>query len=159
MHLALPFPPSWLVEDVRGLRVATVPGYKMTPDLFFEVGPLVPRRTLDGAERVARGVPAGSEIRRAPVERTTTTTGWPIALHAATLHDPDGTLRELRLLARYEITVLAAAVLVRATNAARFEHHRANIGELLAAARPELACDEPAAISELWDLATSPRPR
>ena len=151
MRLELAFGPNWLREDHGPVRVYTAPGFAIVPDAFFEVFPIVGRTLLSAETVLLHDVDPALEVRRAPVERSTTATGWPMTLQLVTLHG-DGEQRELRLLAAYELLVLAGFVLVRVTNARRFEEHRAQILELLASARPVLADDKPAAIPELWEM-------
>lgn len=151
MRLELAFGPNWLREDQGPVRVYTAPGFAIIPDAFFEVFPVVGRTAIAPDAVLLHDLDPGLEVRRAPVERATTATGWPMSLHFATLH-AGGELREIRLLACYELLVLAGFVLVRVRNARRFEEHREQILQLLASARGELADDTPAAISELWEM-------
>jgi hypothetical protein len=151
VRLELAFGPNWLHEEQGPVRVYTAPGFAIVPDAFFEVFPVVGRTLLPADAVLLHDADRALEIRRAPVERATTATGWPMTLQLVTLH-ASGELREIRLLATYELLVLAGYVLVRVTNARRFDEHRQQIVQLLASARPELADDTPAAISELWEM-------
>ncbi len=151
MRLELAFGPNWLREDHGPVRVYTAPGFAIVPDAFFEVFPVVGRTLVSADAVLLHDVDPALEVRRAPAERAATATGWPMTLDLATLHAA-GELREIRLLASYELLVLAGFVLVRVTNPRRFDEHRPQILQLLASARPDLADDTPAAISELWEM-------
>jgi len=151
VRLELAFGPNWLREDHGPVRVYTAPGLALVPDAFFEVFPIVGRTALSPDALLLHDVDPALQVRRAPAERATTTNGWPIALELVTLH-AGGELREIRLLACYELLVLSGFVLVRVSNARRFDDHRQQILQLLASARPELADETPAGISELWEM-------
>jgi hypothetical protein len=150
VRLRLKFPQDWVHENLGDVEVFTAQGYKLVPDLVFMVFPLVPRRELATEPLLLRGVAPGAEIVRAEPVAKRSRTGWPMTLLEADVrgagHD------EIRLLARYDVLLLAGAVLVRATNRARFEKHRADMVKLLWTARPDLTTDEPARIGELWDM-------
>lgn len=153
MQLDLAFSPSWARQDVGNVRVYTAPGFALVPDVIFELFPVVARTDADATSVLLHDVPGELEVRREAAETLATATGWPIALHQITLHEPaGGALRELRLLAHYQVLVVQGFVVVRATNPARFHSHRAQILELIASARFDLNGDKPAAISELWNM-------
>jgi hypothetical protein len=152
MRLELDHISGWRREDAGPARVYAVPGFVFLPDLWFEVFPIVGRNQQPLEPVLLHGVEAGSDVRRAPVTTVQTKTGWVAAIHEVAIHGPGGELREQRMLARYELLVLAGFVLVRATSAERYAAHRADILEVLASARAELSGDEPATISELWKM-------
>jgi hypothetical protein len=146
VRLELEVPPHWKQETVGGVRVVTA-GYRAVPHLFIEVHPLVPRRQLDVDALLVAGVPADAKVARAAPVVQTTRTGWPMTLIEAVI----GTT-ETRLLARYDILVLAGVVLVRALDRERLARKRSDILHLLASARPDLTTDAPARIGDLWDM-------
>ena len=150
MRLALKFPQDWVHENLGDVEVFTAQGYKLVPDLVFMVFPLVPRRELATEALLLRGLVPGAEIVRAAPVAERSKTGWPMTLLEADVRAPGQD--EIRLLARYDILLLAGAVLLRASNRARFEKHRIDVIKLLRSARPDLASDEPARIGELWDM-------
>ncbi|MGE5183377.1 MAG: hypothetical protein ACM31C_15005 [Acidobacteriota bacterium] len=151
MRLELAFGPDWSREELGAVQVYTAPGFALVPDAFFEVFPLVARNRVNLDAILLHDVPAGTLMQRAPVEPYQTVTGWPLSLHHVTLHD-GGQLREIRVLAHYQLLVLAGFVLVRITNERRYVEHRAQMIELLQSARAHLADDTPAAIAELWEM-------
>lgn len=116
-------------------------------DIAIEVFPLVARGAADVDAVLLHGAPAGAIVQRSPSEQRQTVTGWPLSLHHAVLRDG-----EIRLVAHYQILVLAGFVLVRIASEPRYVEHRARLIELLASAQPRLADDTPAAISELWEM-------
>lgn len=151
MRLGLDFITAWPREDVAGVSVYAVPGYALQPDLWFEVFPIVPRTRFQTDQVLLHDLGSELEVRRAPMEVLRTPTGWPIAVHSVTVH-AGGELREIRMLAHYQLLVLSGFAMVRATNPKRFEDHRADIRELFQSARPQLASDEPASIADLWTV-------
>jgi hypothetical protein len=151
MRLELAFPPSWPRTDVADLSVIVAPDAAGAPELRFEISAFLPRYVVDGAELVGR-VPAGYVVRRAEVVAMATVDGWPIALHPALVFDAGGVACELRVVARYEFLVYAAAVMLRAKSEGSYRARETEIRELFASARPSFAGDAPAAISELWDV-------
>jgi hypothetical protein len=149
VRLKLEFPAHWKEEQIAGVRVVTVAS-KHAPNLFFEVHPMVPRRELDVDALLARGVsPAARLARSAPVVQSTRT-GWPMTLFEVEIQEAQ--VSEIRILVRYEILTLAAAVLVRATSRERLERRRSDVVTFLATAQPDLTTDAPARIGELWDM-------
>ncbi len=151
MHLELAFGTNWLEDEVGAARVYTAPGFALVPDLFFEVFPVVPRTRAVGDTILLHDAPLDAIVRREPAERAATVTGWPVNLHEARFHVGDS-LHEIRLLAHYELLVLAGFALVRVTNEQRLAQRRAQILELLTSARLVLEDDTPAAISDLWEM-------
>jgi hypothetical protein len=152
MQLDLAFGPKWRFDWVGGLRVYAAPDFALVPDVFFDVAPLVPRHEVYVDGLLLQGLPEGLELRREPSEPFATTTGWPVTLYHVTAHDETGAVRERRMLAIYDIVVLAGIVRVRSSSETRFAAHRERILELLASARANLEGEEPAAIAELWDM-------
>jgi len=154
VRLELAFDPSWPRSESDGLSVILMPDAHGTPQLRFEVAALAPRTAIDGAVLVGHGVPAGYEVRRAEARAMKTIDGWPIELHPAVVVDASGAARELRVLARYELSVYAGVVLVRAATEASYRAREAEVMRLFETARPRFSSEYPAAIAELWDVRT-----
>jgi hypothetical protein len=150
MRLVIKFPPEWVHEHLGGVDVVTAQGYKLVPDILFEVFPLVPRRELASEAILGRSVPPGAEIARAAPVLGNSNTGWPMTLTEVDIRG--AAIDEIRLLARYDILVLAGAVLVRATNRVRYAARKNDVLKLLRTARPSFFTDEPARIGDLWDM-------
>jgi hypothetical protein len=121
------------------------------PGISFELEPVRPRTQLRPRDVLTRGIAPTAEVRSTPGQPFATASGWSASLHRAAIIER-GELREIRLLACYELILLAGCVLVRVTDLQRFEDRVGRIIEVLANVRAELAGDAPAAIAELWDV-------